>query len=204
MKLLLTAEEHAEAVEQYLDVTHGIMVSLQGTLDPIDIDFDLVENTTISSSPAPVKQTKPSVAPAIRPQVNEDESVDEEREEVIARAEELGISFRSDIKTDTLIKRIEEREEELVEQAQSDAAPGEVDLDAEDDLSQEIPKAKKTIEEMIAEDEAMDAENEEDTTPVRKGSMFNVKAKQAEADDEEEVEQPKKRSTFFDKLNKGK
>ena len=195
MKLLLTAEEHAEAVERYLDVDHGIMVSLQGTLGPIDIDFDLVENAVIANT-APVKQVKPK-AP-------EEDSEDTEREEVVARAEELGISFRSDIKTDTLIKRIEEREEELVEQAQSDAAPGEVDLDAEDDLSQEIPKAKKTVEEMIAEDEAMDAENEEDTTPVRKGSMFNVKAKQAEADDEEEVEQPKKRSTFFDKLNKGK
>lgn len=197
MKLLLTAEEHAEAVERYLDVDHGIIVSLQGTLGPIDIDFDLVENA-VTANTTPVKQAKPK-AP-------EDDSEDDEREEVIARAEELGISFRSDIKTDTLIKRIEEREEELVEQAQSDTAPGEVDLDAEDDLSQEIPKTKKTVEEMIAEDEAMDAENEEeDTTPVRKGSMFNVKAKQAEADSEEdEVEQPKKRSTFFDKLNKGK
>lgn len=202
MKLLLTAEEHAEAVERYLDVDHGIMVSLQGTLGPIDIDFDLVENAiTTNTTPTPIKQLKPSALP----KVNEEDSEDDEREEVIARAEELGLSFRSDIKTDTLIKRIEEREEELVEQAQSDAAPGEVDLDAEDDLSQEIPKAKKTVEEMIAEDEAMDAENEEDTTPVRKGSMFNVKAKQAEADSEEdEVEQPKKRSTFFDKLNKGK
>lgn len=201
MKLLLTAEEHAEAVERYLDVDHGIMVSLQGTLGPIDIDFDLVENAiTANTAPAPIKQLKPTSLP----KVVEENSEDDEREEVIARAEELGLSFRSDIKTDTLIKRIEEREEELVEQAQSDAAPGEVDLDAEDDLSQEIPKAKKTVEEMIAEDEAMDAENEEDTTPVRKGSMFNVKAKQAEADSEEEVEQPKKRSTFFDKLNKGK
>lgn len=196
MKLLLTAEEHAEAVERYLDVDHGIIVSLQGTLGPIDIDFDLVENAVTD------KQAKPTV----KPKAPEEDSEDVEREEVVARAEELGLSFRSDIKTDTLIKRIEEREEELVEQAQSDTAPGEVDLDAEDDLSQEIPKAKKTVEEMIAEDEAMDAENEEeDTTPVRKGSMFNVKAKQAEADSEEdEVEQPKKRSTFFDKLNKGK
>ena len=203
MKLLLTAEEHAEAVERYLDVDHGIMVSLQGTLGPIDIDFDLVENAiTANPTPTPIKQLKPTTLP----KVIEENSEDDEREEVIARAEELGLSFRSDIKTDTLIKRIEEREEELVEQAQSDAALGEVDLDAEDDLSQEIPKAKKTVEEMIAEDEAMDAENEEeDTTPVRKGSMFNVKAKQAEADSEEdEVEQPKKRSTFFDKLNKGK
>ena len=201
MKLLLTAEEHAEAVERYLDVDHGIIVSLQGTLGPIDIDFDLVENT-VTANTTPVKQVKP----AVKPKAPEEDLEDAEREEVIARAEELGISFRSDIKTDTLIKRIEEREEELVEQAQTDAAPGEVDLDAEDDLSQEIPKAKKTVEEMIAEDEAMDAENEEeDTTPVRKGSMFNVKAKQAEADSEEdEVEQPKKRSTFFDKLNKGK
>lgn len=200
MKLLLTAEEHAEAVERYLDVDHGIMVSLQGTLGPIDIDFDLVENAiTTNTLPTPIKQLKP----AVLPKVIEEHSVDSEREEVIARAEELGISFRSDIKTDTLIKRIEEREEELVEQAQSDAAPGEVDLDDEDDLSQEIPKTK-TVEEMIAEDEAMDAENEEETKPVKR-SMFDVKAKQVEADSEEdESEQPKKRSTFFDKLNKGK
>ena len=200
MKLLLTAEEHAEAVERYLDVDHGIMVSLQGTLGPIDIDFDLVENAiTTNTPPTPIKQLKP----AVLPKVIEEHSVDSEREEVIARAEELGISFRSDIKTDTLIKRIEEREEELVEQAQSDAAPGEVDLDDEDDLSQEIPKTK-TVEEMIVEDEAMDAENEEETKPVKR-SMFDVKAKQVEADSEEdESEQPKKRSTFFDKLNKGK
>ena len=196
MKLLLTAEEHAEAVERYLDVDHGIMVSLQGTLGPIDIDFDLVENAiTTNTPPTPIKQLKP----AVLPKVIEEHSVDSEREEVIARAEELGISFRSDIKTDTLIKRIEEREEELVEQAQSDAAPGEVDLDDEDDLSQEIPKTK-TVEEMIAEDEAMDAE----TKPVKR-NMFEVQAKQVEADSEEdEAEQPKKRSTFFDKLNKGK
>ena len=196
MKLLLTAEEHAEAVERYLDVDHGIMVSLQGTLGPIDIDFDLVENAiTANPTPTPIKQLKPTTLP----KVIEENSEDDEREEVIARAEELGLSFRSDIKTDTLIKRIEEREEELVEQAQIDAAPGEVDLDDEDDLSQEIPKTK-TVEEMIAEDEAMDAE----TKPVKR-NMFEVQAKQVEADSEEdEAEQPKKRSTFFDKLNKGK
>ena len=193
MKLLLSAEEHGIALEEYMSSNHNIQMRLGQTLGPIELDFDATALSGVAIPAVPKVAVKPKVLDVLEAEVDEAESnlagADSDRELAILRAEELGITFRSDIKTDTLIKRIEEREEEIAIQIETVQRPEEVDLDSEDDLAQEIP------------------EEEEEVKP-KKPSMFTVKRAQEtegsdeEAEEEEPVVKPKKKGSFFDKLNK--
>ena len=193
MKLLLSAEEHGIALEEYMSSNHNIQMRLGQTLGPIELDFDATALSGVAIPAVPKVAVKPKVLDVLEAEVDEAESnlagADSDRELAILRAEELGITFRSDIKTDTLIKRIEEREEEIAIQIETAQRPEEVDLDSEDDLAQEIP------------------EEEEEVKP-KKPSMFTVKRAQEtegsdeEAEEEEPVVKPKKKGSFFDKLNK--
>ena len=192
MKLLLSAEEHGIALEEYMSSNHNIQMRLGQTLGPIELDFDATALSGVAIPAVPKVAVKPKVLDVLEAEVDEAESnlagADSDRELAIVRAEELGITFRSDIKTDTLIKRIEEREEEIAIQIETVQRPEEVDLDSEDDLAQEIP--------------------EEEEVKPNKPSMFTVKRAQEtegsdeEAGEEEPVVKPKKKGSFFDKLNK--
>lgn len=90
MKLILEAAEHNQAVEEFIKNHHGLEVTVNH-LEDINIDFDITQ------------VTKPVEEPE-----------DTERKEAMKRADELGIQYRSNILTSTLIERIEEAEEELV------------------------------------------------------------------------------------------
>lgn len=137
MKLLLTPEEQAEAINDWIMSNYGI---------PLEVTTDIFEDVAIDTKPVlPSKAYKELKESGIEEDVlSEDERV--EREYAEERADELGISYRSDIKTSTLIQRIEEHEDEIATKAlntvagMSTEAPKEVELDSEDDLEQELPE----------------------------------------------------------------
>lgn len=141
MKLILEAAEHNKAVEEYIKNHHGIDVEVTHLYD-INIDFD------IGSVIKPKQGTTTELA----------EGIDEERESAMKRADELGIQYRSNILTSTLVERIEEAEEELVKSVKEDAF--------------------ETVEPNM--------EDTEELFPTNSGSVFNTQKEEEQETREEE------------------
>lgn len=97
LQIIVTPEEQAVAINKYLAAEYGL-------------------NLTISSDS--LTAVNITVKPVFEGDVTtEKEEVEDDREWAETRAEELGISFRSDIKTSTLISRIEDEEARIAKEA---------------------------------------------------------------------------------------
>ena len=102
MKLTIPANELSTAVKEYLQRTY----SLYG-----EVTVEELNEVEVDIRPRSIENLyNPSV---VKEQV-EDDAVDNDREDAINRADQLGIKYRSDISTDKLIERIEEHEEEVL------------------------------------------------------------------------------------------
>lgn len=159
MKIIITAQDQATALNNYVQELYDLNVS---------ISSDGLSDMTVEIEPVKSKPVKKEEEP----------EVDTERQAAEERANELGISYRSDIKTENLITRIEEEEERIATLART---PDPLPMD-------------EGVEEY--EDEQEEEEEQQDTKP----SIFNI-TKTAEEDSTEEQED-KPRSNFFDKIKK--
>lgn len=159
MKIIITAQDQATALNNYVQELYDLNVSISSDgLSDMTVEIEPVKSK-------PVKQEEPKV-----------DKVDTERQAAEERADELGISYRSDIKTENLIARIEEEEERIATLARTpDPLP---------------------MDEDVEEHELEEEEKQQDTKP----SFFNI-TKTAEEDSTEEQED-KPRSNFFDKIKK--
>ena len=160
MKIIITAQDQATALNNYVQELYDLNVS---------ISSDGLSDMTVEIEPVKSKPVKKEV---------EEPEVDTERQAAEERANELGISYRSDIKTENLITRIEEEEERIATLART---PDPLPMDED-------------VEEY--EDEQEEEEEQQDTKP----SIFNI-TKTAEEDSTDEQED-KPRSNFFDKIKK--
>lgn len=164
MKIIITAVDQAKALNNFIQNVYGLDVLISyKDLSDMTVEID------------PIVNTEPKVKEEV---VSEEVALDTERKAAEERAEELGISFRSDIKTENLISRIEEEEERIAKLART---PDPLPMD-------------EGVEEY--EDEQEEEEEQQDTKP----SIFNI-TKTAEEDSTEEQED-KPRSNFFDKIKK--
>lgn len=146
MKLTLPANELNEAVKGYLQRTYSIYseVIIQ-ELQDVEVEVNPVDRVASNEFVSVEEVTS-----------------DTERDAAIAKADELGIKYRSDISTDKLIERIEERElelaksvasgEELFEKEEPMVESEETDKDDSDETKEENqedeeekPKEKKSI-----------------------------------------------------------
>lgn len=159
MKIVITAQDQATALNNYVQELYDLNVSISSDgLSDMTVEIEPVKSK-------PVKQEEPVV-----------EKVDTERQAAEERADELGISYRSDIKTENLITRIEEEEERIATLART---PDPLPMDEE-------------VEEYGMEEE----EEQQNTGP----NIFNI-TRTAEKDSTEEQED-KPRPNFFDKIKK--
>ena len=156
MKIIITAQDQATALNNYVQELYDLNVSISSDgLSEMAVEIEPVKSK-------PVKQEEPEV--------------DTERQAAEERADELGISYRSDIKTENLITRIEEEEERIATLARTpDPLP---------------------MDEGVEEYEMEEEEEQQNTKP----NIFNI-TKTAEEDSTEEQEE-KPRSNFFDKIKK--
>lgn len=110
MKIILTPNDQAVAIQAYLVENYNIVTY---------IDEDNLQDMTIDVPPTwvdePTKTTSSS-----KPKLRAPTPVDEERQEALDRADELGIEYHPNIGTDKLIKRIEEHEEEVASLAKAE------------------------------------------------------------------------------------
>lgn len=158
MKITLTPNDQAVAIQAYLLDNYNITTY---------IDEAGLKDMQIDIPPAWTLKEEPSKACQELKASNVEEDVkaleeDVDREAVLERAEELGISYRSDIKTTTLIQRIEDEEIRLAKAIEKDSietsddddikdveetqeAPKEIPLNDDDDLLQELRPKKKSI-----------------------------------------------------------
>ena len=100
MKLTIPASELSTAVKEYLQRNYSLYgeVTVQ-ELHEVEVD---IHPRTIESLYAPTSV------------VQEENTVeDTDRQDAMNRADQLGIEYRSNIGTDTLIERIETKEEEM-------------------------------------------------------------------------------------------
>lgn len=158
MKIIITAQDQATALNNYVQELYDLNVS---------ISSDGLTEMTVEIEPVKTKPVK-----------QEEPEVDTERQAAEERADELGISYRSDIKTENLITRIEEEEERIATLART---PDPLPMD-------------EGVEDYEVEQE--EEEEQQNTKP----SIFNI-TKTAEEDSTEEQEE-KPRSNFFDKIKK--
>lgn len=163
MKIIITAQDQATALNNYVQELYDLNVS---------ISSDGLSDMTVEIEPVNFKPVK------YQPVKQEEPKVDTERQAAEERANELGISYRSDIKTENLIARIEEEEERIATLART---PDPLPMD-------------EGVEEYEVEQE--EEEEQQNTKP----SIFNI-TKTAEEDSTEEQED-KPRSNFFDKIKK--
>lgn len=148
MKLIITAEDQALAIRNFISEKYGIYLNIEST--------ELSEVTT-------------DVHPITKEDL--DQVLEDDREWAETRANELGINFRSDIKTSTLITRIVETEEELAKQAKNpDPLPMD-EPDYEETQYEEVQEEVTETEEVI-EDEP---ETEEKPVQSKKPSIFDTK-----------------------------
>lgn len=149
MKVIIEAKDIAQAVEDYLSTSYDMFV----VVDPSSF-----EETEISINPSNVNLEPTQV-------------LEDDREWAETRADELGISFRSDIKTSTLITRIEEMEEELAKQAKN---PDPLPMDEPD---YEETQYEEVQEEVTEKEEVIEDEPETEEKPVqsKKPSIFDTK-----------------------------
>lgn len=158
MKIVITAQDQATALNNYVQEMYDLNVS---------ISSDGLSDMTVEIEPVKFKPVKKK---------EEEPEVDTERQAAEERANELGISYRSDIKTENLITRIEEEEERIATLARTpDPLP---------------------MDEDVEEHETEEEEEQQDTKP----SFFNITKTDEEDSTEEQEEKP--RSNFFDKIKK--
>lgn len=100
MKIILTPNDQAVAIQAYLMDTFNIVTYIDEELLQ-DMQLDINPNYTAD----PSENTEDTTV------------VEVDREWAETRANELGISFRSDIKTSTLITRIEDEEARIAKEA---------------------------------------------------------------------------------------
>lgn len=152
MKIILTPNDQAVAIQAYLMDTFNIVTYINEELLQ-DMQLDINPNYTAD----PSKNTEDTTV------------VEDDREWAETRAEELGINFRSDIKTSTLITRIEEAEEELAKQARN---PDPLPMDEPD---YEETQYEEVQEEVTEAEEAIEDEPEAEEKPVqsKKPSIFD-------------------------------
>ena len=100
MKLTIPASELSTAVKEYLQRTYSLYgeVTVQ-ELHEVEVD---IHPRTLESLYTPTSVVK-----------EEDSVEDTDRQDAMNRADQLGIEYRSNIGTDTLIERIETKEEEM-------------------------------------------------------------------------------------------
>ena len=148
MKLIITAEDQALAIRNFISEKYGIYLNIEST--------ELSEVTT-------------DVHPIAKEDL--DQVLEDDREWAETRANELGINFRSDIKTSTLITRIVETEEELAKQAKN---PDPLPMDEPD---YEETQYEEVQEEVTETEEAIEKEPEAEEKPVqsKKPSIFDTK-----------------------------
>lgn len=139
MKIILTPNDQAVAIQAYLVENYNIVTY---------IDEDNLQDMSIDVPPTwsdePTKTTSSN-----KPKLRAPTPADEERQEALDRADELGIDYHPNIGTDKLIKRIEEHEEEVASLAKAE----EPEYTTEED-SEETPSSLE------------DQEDQEDLFPV--------------------------------------
>lgn len=157
MKITLTPNDQAVAIQAYLLDNYNITTYIDEA-GLKDMQIDIPPAWALTEEPS--KTCQELKASNIEEDVKGLEE-DVDREAVLERAEELGISYRSDIKTTTLIQRIEDEEIRLakaIEKAsmrttgdydsdveETQEPPEEIPLNDDDDLLQEVPPKKKSI-----------------------------------------------------------
>lgn len=148
MKLTITPEDQALAIRNFISEKYGIYLNIEST--------ELSEVTT-------------DVQPINKAELKQ--ALEDDREWAETRANELGINFRSDIKTSTLITRIEETEEELAKQAKN---PDPLPMDEPD---YEETQYEEVQEEVTETEENIEEEPEAEEKPVqsKKPSIFDTK-----------------------------
>ena len=118
MKLILTSNDHADAVNAYLLENYGLRVDVEpAQLGDVELDI-------YPKGATPPTESKQKVA-----------DVDADREAVIAEADRLGITYRSNIGTDTLQERIDEYYLEQSKVADDTVAIEEDDEDEDEDTN---------------------------------------------------------------------
>lgn len=104
LQIIVTPEEQALAINKYLAAEYGLNLA---------ISSDSLTAVNITVKP----MFEGDVTDAIQEAVTTDTEQEDDREWAEERANELGISYRSDIKTSTLISRIEDEEERIMKEA---------------------------------------------------------------------------------------
>ena len=150
MKIILTPNDQAVAIQAYLVENYNIVTY---------IDEDNLQDMTIDVPPTwsdePTKTTSSS-----KPKLRAPTSVDEERQEALDRADELGIEYHPNIGTDKLIKRIEEHEDEIASRTMAEEPVASIE-EEEDFTQEELNKASgRTTSPLV------DLEDKEDLFPV--------------------------------------
>ena len=148
MKLIITAEDQALAIRNFISEKYGIYLNIEST--------ELSEVTT-------------DVHPITKEDL--DQVLEDDREWAETRANELGINFRSDIKTSTLITRIVETEEELAKQAKN---PDPLPMDEPDYEETQYEEVQEEVTE-TEEDIKDEPEAEEKPVQSKKPSIFDTK-----------------------------
>lgn len=147
MKLIIEAKDINQAIEDYVNKNYGMTMALPS---------NGIEDVVMEVTPVSKEAT---------------DDVEDDREWAETRANELGINFRSDIKTSTLITRIEEMEEELAKQAKN---PDPLPMD---EPEYEETQYEEVQEEVTETEEAIEDEPETEEKPVqsKKPSIFDTK-----------------------------
>lgn len=142
LQIIVTPEEQAVAINKYLAAEYGLNLA---------ISSDSLTSVNITVKPVfEGDATQEAVT-------TEKEEVEDDREWAEERANELGISFRSDIKTSTLISRIEDEEVRIAkevsqpEQVEEEEVTTDTPEDAEDLFS--TPEVESTSKDSTEDDD---------------------------------------------------
>ena len=132
LQIIVTPEEQALAINKYLAAEYGLNLA---------ISSDSLTAVNITVKP----MFAGDVSDAIQEAVTSDTEQEDDREWAEERANELGISYRSDIKTSTLISRIEDEEERIMKEA---TKPDPLPMDEpEEQVYEEVEEEVETVEE---------------------------------------------------------
>lgn len=167
MLIKLTQADLADAVNHHLLSEYGLRVDVNPSqFTELELNIPSKGQKDFANSMQKNHELSEAYQELKASNVEEDVKALEEdvdREAVLERAEELGISYRSDIKTTTLIQRIEDEEIRLAKAIEKDSMkttsdyeyasdveetpepPEEPPLNDDDDLLQEVPPKKKSI-----------------------------------------------------------
>ena len=150
LQIIVTPEEQALAINKYLAAEYGLNLA---------ISSDSLSAVNITVKP----MFEADVTDAIQEAVTTDTEQEDDREWAEERANELGISYRSDIKTSTLISRIEDEEERIMKEA---TKPEPLIMD---DPIHELTEEDVVVVEEKEEEEPVEAEEQ----PTKK-SIFDL------------------------------